>query len=88
MLQQVDQPHIAIPLHLNPKHPVKLAQVCHFEVLLQALDELNNDAASLLSDGTVIHMDSYDQEDILVRPLLVEDSLVDLALLKAKLCKD
>ena len=76
-----------VPLHLNAQHPVEFAQVCHFKVLLQALDKLIDDAAGVSGDCTIIHMDSHYKGNVLIS-LLVEHSLVNFALLEPKLCKD
>jgi hypothetical protein len=56
---------------------VELAEVCDFDVLVQAGLELINETHVAGSDGAVIHMDCDDCDFILGFVMFVENSLID-----------
>ncbi len=74
----------AVLLHLDSEHPVKLAEVRDLNMLMEPGLEGVDGRDAVGSDGAVVHMDGDDDDGVRGLDMLVEHSLVNLALLEAE----
>ena len=77
-----------IMFDFDPEHPVELAQIRNFDVLMKPTLEVLNDGEGCAGDGAVIHMDRDDDTHLLVLVAFEENGLVNLALGESKGIED
>src|SRR5580698_4156272 len=78
----------SVALHLDAKHPVKLAKVGHLHVLPKTCLEGIDGGGAVRGDGAVVNVHGNDNKNLRGLEMFVENCLVDLALCESEAGKD